>query len=363
VSRFVEEDLPEAANLWWTQHRCRQGAAPPTVVSYFHELYFAHQPWTDRATPSLVYRDKSGKIVGFLGVIRRKMLLQGKPIRVNFGGNFIVHPEARSTPAGLQLLGTYMAGDQDLSLTDSANDASRTIMERLGFSTIAPYSVHWARPLRPAHYAVHVFCSLSRPAFSAGLKIATKPICSVVDGLAKRLSFNPFRQSESPLRAEALDADTHLQCLADFGNGYSLLPEYDARSLESLLTFMETMHSGLDLRKFVLRDDKHKILGWYIYYVKPGTVGQVVQIGGRREFIKDVLDHLFYDAWKQGAIALHGVVHSDLMPEYWEKHCFFTCQNGWTLAHSRDPELLDVLNRGDAFLSRLDGEWCLGFEE
>jgi len=126
---------------------------------------------------------------------------------------------------------------------------------------------------------------------------------------------------------------------------------------------MERMHSHAEFRKVVVRDDHLKILGWYIYYVKPGAVSQVVQIGGERKFTGDVLDHLFYDAWRHGAIAVHGVVRSDLIPDFWEKNCFFTCRGGWTLAHSRRPELLELLDRGDAFLSRLDGEWCLDCDE
>jgi hypothetical protein len=126
---------------------------------------------------------------------------------------------------------------------------------------------------------------------------------------------------------------------------------------------MERMHPHSHFRKVVLRDDGQKIVGWYVYYLKPGDVGQVVQISGERKFTKEVLDHLFYDAWKQGCIALHGVVRSDLIPDFWERNCFFTCRSGWALAHSRKPELLELLNRGDAFLSRLDGEWCLGFDD
>jgi acyl carrier protein len=362
IRPFVEDDIPQVADLWWTILRSRKAPAPPAVRSYFHELYFTNRPWIDSALPSLVYKDKSGEIVGFLGVIRRKMSLRGQSIRVAVGGNFAVQPAARNTPAALRLLATYMAGDQDLSLADSANDASRTIMHTLGFRTIAPFNVHWARPLRPAQYAVHAMSSVFPPVLSAGLKFAAKPFCTVVDGVGARLPFVPFRQSESPLRAAALDVDTHLQCLSDSRNGVSLYPEYDHQSLESLLTFMETMHSGFDLRNVVLRDDKEKVLGWYIYYVNRGGVGQVVQIGGERKFTKDVLDHLFYDAWKHGAIALHGLVRNDLMPEFHEKNCFFTCRGGWTLAHSRNSELLELLDRGDASLSRLDGEWCLGYE-
>ena len=51
------------------------------------------------------------------------------------------------------------------------------------------------------------------------------------------------------------------------------------------------------------------------------------------------------------------------MPEFSEKQCFFTCRNGWTLARSRNPEILELLNRGDASFSRLDGEWALGLRD
>jgi len=64
---------------------------------------------------------------------------------------------------------------------------------------------------------------------------------------------------------------------------------------------MDGMQTRGDLRKVVLRDDRQKIIGWYIYYVKPGAVGEVVQIGGERQFTKDIPDHLFYDAWKRSA--------------------------------------------------------------
>jgi hypothetical protein len=47
------------------------------------------------------------------------------------------------------------------------------------------------------------------------------------------------------------------------------------------------------------------------------------------------------------------------MADFSDKSCFFTCRGGWAVAHSRKPEILEVLERGDAFLSRLDGEWCL----
>ena len=340
--------------------RSRKGSAPPAVQAFFQELYFTN-PWIDSTIPSLVYEGKSGRVVGFLGVTVRKMSLCGQPIRVAFGGNFVVDPEARSNLAGMRLLGTYMAGYQDLSQTDSANDVSRNLLERCGFRTIVPYSVHWARPLRPGHYAIHALSRLTGPVLSAGLKFAAKPFCSAVDGMAARFSSSPFRRNEPILHGAELNVETLLHCLTQFRTGYSLWPEYDANSLAWLLTFMGRPQTRGDLRKVVLRDDSQKILGWYIYYVKTGAVGEVVQIGGERQFTKDILDHLFDDAMNRGVVGLHGTVPISLMGDFSEKHCFFACRGGWMVAHSRKPELLELLNRGDAFLSRLDGEWCLGF--
>ena len=362
VRPFVEHDIPQVANLYWTYMRNRKGSAPPALQSSFQALYFTN-PWIDGAPSSLVYEDKDRRIVGFLGVVRRKMSVCGRPIRIAFGGNFVVHPEARSSLAGLRLLGTYMAGDQELSQTDSANDVSRMLLERLGFRTIVPLSIHWSRPLRPSHYATYAVSHLTGPVLSASLKFAMKPFCSVVDSMAARLSFSPFRQIEPILHGTEPDVETLLECLAKFHTGYSLCPEYDVHSLEWLLTFMQQMQARGQLRKVVLRDDSQRMVGSYVYYVKPGAVGEVVQIGGERQFTKDILDHLFYDAWKHGVIALHGVVQSHLMGDFSEKNCFFTCHGGWTVAHSRKPELLELLDRGDACLSRLDGEWCLGFGE
>jgi len=51
------------------------------------------------------------------------------------------------------------------------------------------------------------------------------------------------------------------------------------------------------------------------------------------------------------------------MGEFSEKNCFFRCRNAWTIANSRRHDLVDMLDASDVFLSRLDGEWCLNFND
>lgn len=359
VRPLAEDDIPQIADLYWKVLRERKGKPGPIVQSFLHELYF-NNPWIDDRLPSLVY-DEKGKVAGFLGVIPRKMCLNGESLRIAYGGNFVVHPDFRNTLAGLYLLRTYMAGPQDLSQTDSANDTSRALLERLGFTTILPYSLHWLRLLRPARCATYAIARVTENALAASFDFASQPFCDIVDRFATKFSASPFRQNESGLHATDLDVETLLNCFAEFRQGYAFFPDYDASSLTWLLSFMQKMKGqNEDVRKVLLRDDNGKIVGWYIYYCAHGQFGDVVQLGGERKRIKEILDHLFYDGWSHGMIGLHGTVERQFMADFSLRNCFFTCRGGWTVAHSRQPQILQLLNRGDAFLSRLDGEWCLG---
>lgn len=300
--------------------------------------------------------------MGFLGIVSRTMSMRGRPIKAAFGGNFVVHPEARSSPAGVHLLMSYMAGDQDLSITDSASPGSRLLLERLGFSPLSHLSINWMRPLRPSHCAVDAMSLATGRLLAQGVKWAAKPFCMVADGIAARLPHGPFRITEPSLQSIEPDVETLFQCLDGHRNGYSLWPQYDESSLQWLLSFMERMHPHSSLRKIILRDSLNKVLGWYLYYLKPGGIGQVVQIGGDRKFTGDVLDHLFHDAWKNGATGLQGVISSDWLSDFGTKNCIFTCRRDWTLAWTKNSEVMKLLNSGRALMSRLDGEWCLSFE-
>jgi len=362
VRRFTVEDIPEVASLWWRFLRKKRGSAPPRVLEYLRALYFS-SPLVEDDLPSLVYEAKDGKVVGFLGVVVRRFCLRGRAVRVAFGGNYVVDPTSRTTLAGLQLLARYMAANQDLSMTDSATEVSRNLLERLGFHTILPFSIAWARPLRPTHYAAHAMAAPAPNGVAAAIRIVSKPFCSFADAVACKIPTGPFHLTEPQLRAENLDADTLLKCIAELGRQAALRATTDDQILNWLLRFMEQMHPRATLRKRLIRNEKDKIVGWYLYYLKPHAPCQVIQIGAVPQFQRTVIQHLLYDARSQGAIGLHGAAPPHLMAHLADENCFFTCRSGWTVAHSRDPEIVEALSRGDVSFSRLDGEWCLNFDD
>ena len=113
------------------------------------------------------------------------------------------------------------------------------------------------------------------------------------------------------------------------------------------------------LRKLAVRDEASEVVGWYLYYFTPGKVAQVIQIEANNHTIGKVLDHLIYDAWQQGAIALSGRLEPRFMSEFSDRYCLFNRGYNWMLIHSQNPELLNVILRGNAFLTRLEGEWWI----
>jgi hypothetical protein len=136
-----------------------------------------------------------------------------------------------------------------------------------------------------------------------------------------------------------------------------LLPEYDLSSLDWVLKFVADRKAFGEVRRILVRNEEKKMIGWFIYYVAPGGVGEVLQIGAESPSIGKVLDHLFYDAWSNGLVGIHGRMEPQFMQELTVRSCFFLRNGSWTLAHSKNSELLGMIQSGSAFFSRLDGEW------
>lgn len=134
--------------------RRRKGTIPQALLGLFPELFFVN-PFSDNEMPSLVYEMPDRKVVGFLGRNVRRMSYCGQTIRVVFGGNLIVHPEFRSGLAAARLVNTFMNSDHDLALADSANNISKDILQRMGYSVVPALNIHWRRPLLPTHYAIY----------------------------------------------------------------------------------------------------------------------------------------------------------------------------------------------------------------
>ena len=345
IRRFDEDDLPAVADLHRRVMRPEASADGDWMQayrSYFREV-FLNDAALSTGLPSLVFQ-REGRILGFLGVMPRRMQCQGRPLVAAVCSQFVVDPAERGQ-AGLQMLKRCFAGDQDLSITDEAAECTRKIWEWCGGTAALPYSIHWIRPLRPAQAAL--------PGVLSPLARASDAIAAKVTG---RLRPRPPLGSR-----EAIDDETLLGCLTDSSSRASMGPAYDAQSVRWVLERARRHVDRGTVRALVVRDEWQAVIGWFIYHARRGGAGEVLQIGAQPRQHRNVLDHLLADAWEQGVTMLSGRLEPAFAPQLSENGCLLYRRGYWTLVHSKRPEVCHALQRGDAFFTRLEGEWCLRF--
>jgi hypothetical protein len=369
VRPFTKNDIPQVVKLFQKVFFNNGQTAPSSskLDDYFEEMFF-HNPWTEdgaeewteEGIPSLVYETGDGAIIGFIGIIPRRMLLDGRPIRVAVSMHFMVEPGSRSTLAGVQLLKTFFSGPQDLSLTDSAGSVGRKIWEGLGGATALAYSINWTRLLRPSRYVLRLLARRNRPLRL--LAAALRPLCPIVDAIAGCALPRRFSKPAASLKEADLDKETLLAGITQFTSRYALRPDYDPDSLFWLLAKADQLAGAGALRKLALRDAGGELVGWCLYELRADGVGEVLQVVGRKKSFGEVLDHLFRHGRRNGAIALSGRLDPEFVQEFSDRYCFFNCNGPWTLTHSKNQEVLKAIYQGDLFLTRLEGEWCMRFQ-
>jgi Acetyltransferase (GNAT) domain len=354
IRACVESDVSQIAELHRRVWTSPDGAAPAISEAYFAEMLFPNSYLADDLS-SLVYEDDHGRVVGCLGVMPRRMSFEGRPVRVAISHNFMVAPDSRSSLAGIQLMRAFFAGRQDLSIAQS-NDAAWRVWEGLGGSTAPIYEMVWIRPLRPGRYLASVIGG-RRPDGRAPVWL--RAVAGILDAAIARMPSSPLRPRAPTEASEELTTEIFLQCFDEVADGRALRPEYDKESLRWIFDLLERKTNHGVLRKRVVRGGDGNTLGWYLYYARADGRGEVVQIAARPTSIREVVDHCFYDAWRQGVIALFGQVDPPLTRQLSSADCLFRYSGTRLVVNTRDPELMEALCRGDAFLTRLEGEWWI----
>src|SRR5581483_9370431 len=357
VRVFAEDDIPAAVALFGRVYPELRWTSQAACEAYFGEMLFQN-PWRDLELPSWV-AEENGRIVGFQVVLPRRMAFHGRSLRVAVGCQFLVDPNERDSLTALRLAQAYLSGPQDLSLVDGANDWARRMWIGLGGTAPLPYNLHWTRPLRPVRYVLSLFEERARCLLP--LTLALRPLGAFTAALSARLRPNRFHQEDAELVDDTLDAIAMWNHLALVMKGNPLQPEYDARSLAWLLdqAARKTRHGALRARAVL--DGKRQLVGWYLYYAQAAAVNEVVQIAARDGWFGRVLQRLLIDAWRHGATAVRGRLDPRYVQELSDRHCWLRCHGPWTLIHSRRIDIAAAIHQGDAFISRLEGEWWLRF--
>jgi hypothetical protein len=317
---------------------------------------FLDNPSREAGLPSLVYEEDDGRVVGFLGVVPRRMSMNGQRFYAALSSRFVVDPASRTAIVAVQLAKSFLEGPQDVSIADEATDVARSIWEGLGGTTALLHSIYWTRPLRPARLALSFL--RNRASLVPLAMIADGP-SRIVDALATRLPRSHLFQSPPRVFDDELRCETFLARLPEFAVA-SLRVEYDEGTLRWLLELAAHRKHDGNFQKVVIRNNE-AVVGWYLYVLDRSGVADVLQIASKPSSIHEVLDHLFYQTWRQGATAVTGRLEPRFLQALSDKYCLFHRRGPWVLVKARRPEILQAFQSGDTFFSRFDGEWCSGF--
>ncbi len=223
--------------------------------------------------------------------------------------------------------------------------------------------VTWLRLLRP--FTLGARATADR----LGLEAAggfVAPAARALDRITARLPRVPVRPPASPLQGRTLTGGAVVEHLPGIAGRLRLQPAYDAAYLDWLfgeLARLEELGTvvtgqpprGTPVARLVA--DDARVVGWYVYYLRPGGACRVLQVAARAPDVGAVLDHLFEDAYRRGGAAVYGRLEPRLLEPLHERRCVLSFGQGRMLVHSRLGEITAAVLGGDAMLTRLEGEW------
>jgi hypothetical protein len=348
--------------LWLKVFRRSRGPASEPLQDYFREIFF-NNPWRDESLPSLVFEERGRGIVGFLGVLPRTMTFNERPIKVAVATQLMVDEDACPAYAAAKLVRKFFTGEQDLSLSDGASEDAERLWQAADGEVALLDSLAWTRVLRPTEYVMEL---LKRREPWMLVAKALRQVCRAVDAAVVRSRLGRrywLPEMDGTAVEEQPGEDTLLWCIRHLAGNRALKPEYELDSFRWLLRQASEKQMFGGLRKGVVRDTHGEIMGWYLYYLKQGGIGQVLQIGGKPKCMRKVLNQLFCQAWRQGAVAISGKLEPRFVKELAQNRCGFTWPGYGVLVQSGNREILNAIHQGDAFLTRLEGEWWARFSD
>jgi hypothetical protein len=355
IRPLERRDVDAAA---WLHARAAGPGADQARAARFRDFFertLLDSPWSDPEIPSLVY-EEDGEVLGFLASYVRHMVFDGNPVRIACSANLLTDPRVRTRAAGALLSRQYMAGPQDLTITDGANDTARRMWEALGAQMVHVSCLAFVRVLRPFGLAADRLTSRLNDDTAAR---AVAPVARVLDAAIARR-----RGSASRTATERLTPEGLVENLPAVADGLRLVPAYDVNYLRWLFgeldrvgaegVFPQRVRRG-PLFAELVRDGDH-VSGWYVTQLRRGGLCRVLQLAARPQSFGLVLDELDRRARALGAVGVFGRLEPHLVSPLTQRKALLRFGRGRMLVHG-NRDIADAILRGDALLTRLDGEW------
>lgn len=344
------DDLPQVVSLYRNHLARRHVATHEELVTSFARI-FLEAPLMDPSVPSLVCESADGNVVGFLGSQVHRMRFENRRMRLACSSSLVVAPHARRGGTGALMLRKYLAGPQELTITDTATGATEYMWKRLGGSLYPIGSIVWLHALRPVQTLVGLgLWQLGRhrwlPLF--------KPLCRPADMALSRRSAVGLPRGADNVTEEPLTPELMIEHLRLGPQTYRLWPDHDVDSLDRLFSELGRARARGRLVKGLVKDHGGSSVGWYIANLLPHDIWDVVHLAASPGNENLLFQHVLHKAQRLNAAAIKGRLEPwmvEVLPRW-----TLMFSRARFLFHTRDEAIRAAVLRGETLLTGLEGD-------
>lgn len=350
-------DIPAVAGLFQRVFRDRDKTPPPALTAYLRHHYL-EAPDCDPQISPLVHVAGDGTISGFIGVNALPMSFEGRKLRAAVCSSLMVERRDSDPMAGARLLKAFLAGPQDLSLSETASEVSAQMWAKLRGVTLAQYSLDWIRVIRPSGFMLTLVSRRIRAARLLG------PLASGMDRYLRRwMRGNDLRWFGIPegwnpkggLKVTEVDQAGFAAVVEPLTRQFALRPDW---SEAQLARFIAEASEKPDIGEPVLASVSTPggtPIGAFFYHLRPGGIARVLQLLAAPGQAGPVIDCLIGHAAGRGAVGLRGRTQPALLEAMLGRRIGFL-HLASTVVHSREPALVSAYQNAQGFFNGLAGE-------
>lgn len=350
IRSLCKEDLPQVVALYRSHLAVPNVAAVDELNTAFEQVFLG-EPLSDPDIPSLVFEGSDGEILGFIGSLVHRMRFEERSVRMACSSSLVVAPGARQFGAGGLLMRKYLAGPQDLTMTDTAGPATEQMWKRLGGSMYHLGSVTWLHLLHPVRAAVGL--KLWHLGRQQRLALA-RPLCRPLDAVYSRFNKTDKASDGAKLTEEELSPQLLIDHHRLGPQRFELWSDYDAESLSMLFDQISRSRSNGKLVKKLVWDARGQPLGWYIASLLPSDIYRVLGLAATPGNEGLLFRQVLRNAQDLNAAAVAGRLEPWLLEVLPRRAMMFSRVR--FLIHSRDEAILAAVRSSKALLTGLESD-------
>lgn len=355
IRPFARDDAQAVAALFHAVMLHAKGPAPRQLAAYLVS-HFLDGPFADPDIPCLVYVSAEGNLEGFVGVVVQPMTYENRTIRAAILGTLMVQGHERAPMIGARLLRQVVGGPQDLTLSETAGEASLAMWRQLRGAVLDRHSYEYIRILAPMSFGLSMMARWVPLLFSAA------PVTRLLDRLMPR-SGSQLRWTGIPdafrpqggVEARGVSASDFAALVESLLSADAVKPHWDDGRLVAMIAeaMDKPAYGAPHLCEVVTRTGKP--IGGFFLHSAPNAVARVLDVFHAPGQAGPVVDAMLCYARDLGASGVQGRITPSLFDALMSRKAALV-HAGASVINGKDIALVSDFLEGRAHFNGLVGE-------